>query len=120
MGVGLGLEAAGAAGTGNIWLEAQVAVCLHQLGHSGWRASVAGLGPPLPQALDKRHQLDNGDPHEVDDDLGKFNEAQYGAPHPEAELAAQIGQQPDDLGEGRQRTEGLGGGLNILLNSAQP
>ena len=78
------------AGCGQVWLEAKVGVGLHQLGHSGWRAFVASLGLLLPHALGKGHQLDDGDPHEIDDDLPELDEAEHRAPHPEAELSAQV------------------------------
>ena len=70
---------------------------LHQLGHGGRRALVASLGPLLPHALGEGHQLDDGDPHEVDDDLPELDEAEHRAPHPEAKLSAQVREQPDDL-----------------------
>lgn len=62
---------------GCIRLEAKVGVGLHQLSHSGWRASVRRLWPSLAQAFAEDHQLDDGDPNEVDNDLPKLNEAQH-------------------------------------------
>lgn len=96
--------AAGVLAVSSLPLEAQIRVGFHLLRYCG-RSVIGpgGLGVLLPQPLAPANQVQGGDPQKVNNDLPKFNEAQNGAPHPEAELTTHAGEKPNNLQGGNRR-----------------